>query len=304
MPLPHMTRPADLVESYPPSGFASFKEVGPGLNWTSVTPPGRTASEIIFYNFGTFAAREVNWYLWHYLGRTKLALDGINLTFGTDPLNPSIAFEPFQRFKPGDKPYIYIPPASWKAPSTADELLRSDVLATLQGTGITTNYFRFTLATGSYYLGAGDLAWVRETIRRRQILVRYDPSAPADGGYVFPNTDPNANTLRLKFPRATSAFHRALIVHESVHAACDLKAVRMPARVAENLAYVAQAYYLQVNGVSPLTAVSDRDLFAAAGLVATRVQHGIHEYGAADCVPLGAEIAKRYPAGVYSYDGL
>jgi len=304
MPLPHMNRPVDPAEPFPPHGFASHVEVSAGTNWASVTPPGRTASELIFYNFGTYVSREVNWYLWHYLGRTELAGDGINLTFGTDPSNPSIASNPFEKFKAGDKPYLYLPPASWIAPSVADELLRSDVLAVLQGPGITHNYFRFTAPAGSYFLGPGDLAFVRETIRRRLIPVHYDPTLSSDGKYVFPNSASKANTLRLKFSRATGPFHRALIVHESVHAACDLKSVRMPSRIAENLAYVAQAYHLYSNGVYPGSAPSEKDLLEAAGLVAIRVQNGVREYTAADCVPLGSAIASRYPAGVYSFDGL
>ena len=44
--------------------------------------------------------------MWHYLGRTKLASDGINLTFGVDASNPSALTDPPQKFLPGrDNPW-------------------------------------------------------------------------------------------------------------------------------------------------------------------------------------------------------
>lgn len=304
MPLPHMTRPWSLVQPYPPPSFALTIPIGAGINWSSVTPPGRNASEVIFYNFGTFSSREVNWYLWHYLGRTKLAPDGANLTFGTDPSNPSVATAPFEKYHHGDPAYIYVPPANWRVPTGDDEALRADVLDALQAPGIAENHFRLTINSVTYSLKSGALTNVREMIRQRRIVIRHDPVAPADGVYVFPNTSPSANTLRLKFARATNVRARALIIHECVHAACDINAIGMPSRIAETMAYIAQAVYLLRNGVSPGSAASDRPLFQAAGLLATRVVSGVRDLTAADLLPLGSLVAGKYPSGVYAFDGL
>ncbi len=299
-----MTRPATLVSHYPPLNFSLSIPIGPGVNWATVTPPGRTAAEVIFFNFGTSVAREINWYLWHYLGRTKLAPDGVNLTFGTDPANPSIAANPFEKFTAGDTATIYVPPAAWKIPTFNDEALREDVLSTLQSTALGGNFFNFTVNSIRYSLRAGAFASVREHVRLRKIFIRHDPSSPSDGGYIHGNSDPNANTLRMIISRANTPLTRALVVHEATHAAFDIASIRMPSRVSESMAYVAQTHFLSRIGGNPLAVTSDLALFTAAAQVAGRVRDGVREFTEVDLLPLVTEVARKYPKAVYAYDGV
>ena len=118
MPLPKMKQPDFELHTYPPAGFIDKKEARDGVSWADLgSSRGKTAWDVIFFNFRTFVPEEVNWYMWHYLGRTKLASDGINLTFGADPFNPSAVAEPPKRSGPAtNRGCTSLRPASRRPP--------------------------------------------------------------------------------------------------------------------------------------------------------------------------------------------
>ncbi len=239
--------------------------------------------------------------MWHYLGRTKLASDGINLTFGADPFNPSALAEPPKKIRPGDKPWVYIPPAGFKAPSANDEVLRTNVKVILSEPAADIQ-FRFAGAA----LFAGEIRRVRDLISQRRIAVQYDSSLTGIAKYVHPDHAVDGNTLKAGFSTAASVWHRALIVHEAVHAVFDVRGTKTVLREAEAAAYVAQAIHLIRHRQLPHFAhlpTLDMDIFTAAEQVATWVI-GIRPPPRVALVALANAIAAKYPAGEYAFDGV
>lgn len=250
MALPMMEKPEFEVHVYPPSNPKAQVEAKEGMSWADIgAPEGRSAWEIIYYNFRTFNPKHVNWYMWHYLGRTKLAKDGINLTFGIDPLNPDAARVPPKRFRPGiDRPIIHIPPPAWIAPAKEDEHLRNGVITTLSGPGIPGTHFRTDIG----FLHAGELTIVCEWIRARRIEVRLDIDLEGTiAFYKHRNRELDGNTLFCKFEFPNNHWDRSVIVHEAVHAASDLRGHQMLLVDGESIAYIAQAIYLRKHGQTP-----------------------------------------------------
>jgi hypothetical protein len=250
MSLPMMEKPEFQVRVYPPSDPKDQKEAKEGMSWADIgAPEARSAWEIIYYNFRTFIPNHVNWYMWHYLGRTKLAKDGINMTFGVDPKNSDATRVPPERFRPGiDRPFIYIPPSAWIAPAKEDEHLRIGVITALTGPSIPGTHF----STDIGFLHAGELFTVVERIRARRIEVRLDTALEGQPAfYKHRNRETDGNTLFCKFAFPNDHWDWSVIVHEAVHAACDLRSHAMPLVNAESIAYIAQAIYLRKQQQTP-----------------------------------------------------
>lgn len=77
--------------------------------------------------------------------------------------------------------------------------------------------------------------------------VRFDSSEVGMAEY-----DTGTNTFHLGFTDANSLSRKALIVHESVHAVCDLlKLATMDVGTSESAAYLAQCQYARGNSTDP-----------------------------------------------------
>jgi hypothetical protein len=63
-----------------PAGGVAFR-VNSSWNWSSLAAKdGWDARNLIYYNFRTYDPREINWYLYHFVG-CRHSDDGRNLTF-------------------------------------------------------------------------------------------------------------------------------------------------------------------------------------------------------------------------------
>lgn len=302
MALPHMHAPEYEIEPYPPTNPRTKLEISEGFSWGDVAATySCSARDIFYFNFKTFTPEEINWYMWNYLGRTKLASDGKNLTFGVDPGNPSAKTAPPSKFKPGDHPWVYIPPTGWPTPSQNDEDLRSAVLSTLAQAEVA----GLALHVGDLTLHPGELKTVRTNIKRRKVEVRHNSAISTTGQYRHRNWQVPRNTLEFRILKPTGTFGHSNIVHEAVHVALDTRGKHVKVAKSEALAYLAQALYLVRKGVPPHTTLDPfaRPMLAAAEVIAYMMESGA-TVDSAQIIPLFGAIAAAYPAGSYDYDGL
>lgn len=64
-----------------PAGSHPYR-VGSSVNWSSVaSSDGWSARDLIYYNFRTYDPREINWYLYHFVGCRHSEDGNRNLTF-------------------------------------------------------------------------------------------------------------------------------------------------------------------------------------------------------------------------------
>jgi len=113
-------------------------------------------------------------------------------------------------------------------------------------------HFSFQGTTGATVsVGPSDFRLVADALASDHIAVvegRFDSDIAMYS--AFASGDSAANTFYLgRNPRYSRSFN-ALIVHESVHAAYDLRRVTIPWVDNEAAAYVAQGYYLRNSGYS------------------------------------------------------
>ncbi len=124
------------------------------------------------------------------------------------------------------------------------ELAKQAVVGTLTGAGVYTvkpfTIRGFTLLNINFSLVALNVA---AGITR----VVYDASEVGMAEY-----DTGTNTFHLGFTDATSLSRKALIVHESVHAVCDvMNLATMDIGTSESAAYLAQCLYARGNSTDP-----------------------------------------------------
>ena len=219
------TKPSSpLAMSFPPSGGKPHK-VKTGESWGSyAAAAGIPTWGLIEFNFPAVRdtkdfqkkCREVNWLLRTHVGCTKSS-DGKNYSFDS-----------------GDKPgTIYIP----ATPERGEDLaLRREVAFALAAAPLA----RLFVHHGGHTITGGTLAAVANRVLEGDIDVVVDSNIAAGGAEY----DSGTNTFHLSFRRASSRSQKALIVHEAVHAALDMKAASgMTIAQSESLAYVVQAYY-------------------------------------------------------------
>lgn len=126
-----------------------------------------------------------------------------------------------------------------------DELLK--VLKSPQ-----TQMIGFTYSGGGgaqYRVQPGDFAQVVAAVESGAIGVVQGGAPPGTARYALQQdgTD-NANTFYIGPNNASEKVFHSLFVHESVHAAYDLKKITMPWLDNEAIAYVAQGFYLLAVG--------------------------------------------------------
>ncbi|WLD12903.1 hypothetical protein [Planctellipticum variicoloris] len=225
------SKPALLRTPWPPKGYLERKEVSAADNWwTLAAEYGRTDPwDLIVYNFGTRDPAEVNWYLKNYVGCT-LTKDGKNYSFGR---------------KPGDPPakcYVYIPHPDWRPMSLNDDLARGLVVRTLMSGAARKTYF----VLGPTSITVGEMGKVADYVVHDAIHVRYEPSL-GEWAMYEPRAAGKENTLFLAFNTAGRA-RRALIVHEAIHAAMDIRSSLVNTLESEAAAYVGASIYYYHEG--------------------------------------------------------
>lgn len=187
---------------------------------------------LIFYNFQVRNPEEVNWALGKFLGCTK-TLDGKNYC-----LDPSDA-----------RPVIYIPPISFVGLDTSSETARNLILNTLDMPEV--SGVRFRLARLPVDLGGFQA--VSSAVRARSILALASTAAAMPGIRAMYNTV--FNYIQVRDPGAPTLGTRANIVHESVHAAMDLRRASGDVLRHEAAAHVAEALFYAYQHADPTVSI-------------------------------------------------
>jgi len=267
MRTPVRTPPAEERTPWPPTDYWKYVDADLSHDWWTLDAiAGRPGQpwDVIVYNFNTREPDVVNWYLFNRLGCNVTTPDGANYRFG--------AYKPGTKEPDPTKTFrIYIPFEKWTPPTLFDEEARWMVIRTLTSAAAGNTHFSFA----GHTLYRAELGRVASYIRHNRISVRYDPSlgdiAQYQPAHDRDNNTPG-NTMYLGFHKPTSLGHLALIVHEAVHAAFDIRPVRhIPVEEDEGMAYVAQSLYtLHRGNSSPPQAAGDADRIRryAAELVA------------------------------------
>lgn len=226
---PRTKKPATLRSPWPPADASGTLSVTPWDDWWSLARlNGRDDPwDLISYNFDTYVPEEVNWYLHEWLGCELATPDGLNYRFG--------------RASGDSRPItLYLPPPGWIAPGPNPEGARKVILDVLSEPGVAGMSFK----VGRFELRAGDLTDVARAIQSRRIRVVHRPAA---GHMAYYNSW--SNTLTISWDTLPPFGSRALIVHESVHAAEDIRLMRQTMAESEAFAYIAQALYMQQHGL-------------------------------------------------------
>lgn len=237
---PIKSAPSEERTPWPPRDYLEKRTVTSADSWwTLQTEYGRADPwDIIVYNFNTTLPAQVNWYLHHKLGCTLMTADRANYRFGFgDPKNPTRELPA----PPGKSLDIYIPHPKWKPPNLSDEMLRETVIRTLRSA-----YGLKSFWLGDLSLTGADFRAVVEKILSREIDVRYRPGISVDAGYLAdPMGGVPGNCFEFRFPLPRSEGEHALIVHEGVHAALDVrKEAGITTEQDEGLAFVAQSLWV------------------------------------------------------------
>ena len=237
---PIRKRPASLRTPWPPTDASTTESVSVTDNWwTLATRHNRDdVWDIIYYNFETYDPQEVNWYMYERLGCRTTTADGRNYRFGRPP-GVVAAIADVVKQVLAVPVTVYIPPADWLPPGPQQAAAKQAVLTVLRDPVASNLHFKI----GSNELKSGDLLAVARAIEQGQIQVIHRPSG---GHMAVYRTD---NRLVIPFGQLPPVGNRALIVHEAVHAAMDMRRVPLTMEESEGMAYIAQALYLQRHGL-------------------------------------------------------
>jgi hypothetical protein len=228
---PRVKRPAKLRSPWPPTDAQKAQTVTSWDDWWALATIFKRDDpwDIIYYNFETYDPDEVNWYLREWLGCRATSNDGLNYRFGRAPGDhtPMVIFIPKPDFMPPG-------PHQKEAQQAVLTVLRDPVAAHLG------------FKIGRMELKNGDLTAVALAIQSGKIRVVHRPTLGHMAQYLSSN--PN-NWMAVGFDRLPPIGGRALIVHEAVHAAFDIRRVPQTMEQAEAMAYIAQALYMRRYGI-------------------------------------------------------
>jgi hypothetical protein len=222
-------RPAVLRSPWPPTDAMQSQQVTLLDDWSSLQTLFSRGDiwDIIYYNFETYNPDEVNWYLYEWLGCRQLSGSGFNYRFGRESGNT----EPITVYIPEDD---YLPPGRRQA-----EAQRFCVSVLHEPAA-----WRMSFKIGAFELREGDLLAVADAIDFGKITVIHRPS---NGHMAYYN--PGLNRIEVPFHQSSGFHDNALIVHEAMHAAMDIRRVPLTMAQSEGLGYIAQALYLQAHGI-------------------------------------------------------
>lgn len=233
--LPRMVAPAVERSPWPPNDFMKEIEVTSADNWWTLQTRFKRSDvwDIIVYNFNTREPDEINWYLHNKIGCTLVTPDRDNFRFGFgSPKDASteVAAPPGKTLK------IFIPHPKWKPPVATDDRLKQEVIRTLRAVG------GMTVNVGSMSIAGFEFGEVADKVASNEITVRHNPRLSVVAAYTPTakhGLPPNMMEFRFAFP--TTHDERALIVHEAVHAALDIRRQVTTTAKSEGLAFVAQS---------------------------------------------------------------
>jgi hypothetical protein len=265
----NVRKPRTLRTPWPPTeDLLKVQSVTQADNWQSLKTQFKRcdAWDIIYYNFATYNPEEVNWYLREWIGCHDLSHDGENFRFGLLPN--------------GQPMKIYIPVDDWLPPGPEQAKTKKMAIQILREVTAATLAFK----AGPLELKRYDLLSVASAIEHERIRVVHRPCL---GHFSQYDGWPKHNRLLLSFGGAPDLGMRALMVHEAVHAAMDIRAVPQTMQQAEALSYIAQALYSRRNGydlgnaipvpsfqVDPVNYVPWRELYKFAGSIAADIDNG------------------------------
>jgi hypothetical protein len=183
---------------WPPASYRREYRVRAGESWQSVASGFLIPDvwDLIYFNFLTENPREVNWYMWRYLGCQRAASDGLNFSFAE--ASPGV---------------LYIPPFGWKRSHDllpfqtriADEINRCGP------------HFPEVWYNGTH-ISRVDMYAISQLIREHRITVVHDFTIPDQAQY-----DTDSNTLIVHTPVFGALWFQSLLVHEVTHAILDMK---------------------------------------------------------------------------------
>jgi hypothetical protein len=207
--------------------------------WTLATRHHRgDVWDIIYYNFATYDPQEVNWYMYERLGCRTTTADGRNYRFGRPPGVVAGLADVVQQAL-AVPVTVYIPPAHWLPPGPHQAAAKQAVLTVLRDSVARNLHFKI----GRMELQRGDMLAVAQAIAQGRIHVIHRPSGGHMAAYWADNR------FVIPFGQLPPVGSRALIVHEAVHAAMDMRRVPLTMEESEGMAYIAQALYLQQHGL-------------------------------------------------------
>jgi hypothetical protein len=264
---PKRKRPA-VVAPFPPAEPANpVIVVYPRDNWWTLQSLLQTEDpwDLIYFNFRTYDPDEVNWYLFEKAGCRGTTPDGRNYRFDSGSGTRSIT--------------IYRPPNwDYRAPGPKQKEAQAATLAILRG-AVAVN-MSFSVVSTS--LNTGDLPAVANAIETGKITLIHRPTLGHMALY-----DSQRNRMAIPFGGMPAVGSQALIVHEAVHAAMDLRKVRLNSIESEIMAYVAQALFLRRHGqdignslvtpsfqVNPANFISWTAIFKSLSSIAERLDSG------------------------------
>ena len=220
--------PANLVpRNYTPANGRKYP-VQIGDSWVSLAATvGRSSWDSIRYNYPTLpldlqlAAREVNWYLEHYVGCTMLTPDRRNYRFSP----------------PGE---IWLPNAA--AALTPDQVAQNLVLSILRDPVVRRMNFGvgFLIISATYY---EDIA---KAIEAGKVVVKANPALGHLAMYYGA-----VSPARIELSPTISDM--GLIIHECTHAIFDMLKLTTNVEQSEGFGYLSQALYGQLkHGPGPV----------------------------------------------------
>ena len=233
--MPAMLPPAKERSPWPPIDFKKKKRVTSADNWWTLQKEFDRGDvwDIIVYNFDTRDAGEVNWYLNNKLGCTLVTADRDNFRFGFGhPKDPT-------KEVPGPAGRaitLYIPHKKWTQPTPTDGKLKQQLIRVIRGVS------GMDLTVGDLSVSGSEFDTVARKIAANEITVRHDPKLPVHAAYT-PAADLGLppNLMQFKFAHASTSEEQALMVHEAVHAALDVRRDAVSVAETEGLAFVAQS---------------------------------------------------------------
>lgn len=246
-----MSKPKKTV-TFPPPGPKHAHRVKDGDNWWSLQSQYGFADvwDLIRFNFGTEKPSEVNWCLKHFVGCVKETKDKKNFCFSSKA-NPGVIYIPAKNVKSGGGGGGTCD----ESPLDPAEQARMDSLAVRSvNSALTMPAIGWlTIPWEGFTLTPADLQKVRTFVANDWIHVRYQHSLCGRAEY---NVDDDTIYLGQGFAPCTNLQQQALVVHECVHAAMDIKNPHGLANVhSEGVAYVAQMMFLRKMDVSRKNAV-------------------------------------------------
>src|SRR4029453_2791905 len=234
MPInPHSIKaPASPVSrTYTPTNGHKYP-VQIGDSWISLAATvGKSPWDLIRYNYPTLpadlqlAAKEVNWYLEHYVGCTLVTPDGRNYRFSP----------------PGE---IWLPNAP-AAPLTPDQIAQNLVLSILRDPVVR----QMNFGVGFIIISATNYEDIAKAIEAGKIVVKSNPALGHLAMYYGAVTPARIEIS----PTITDM---GLIIHECTHAIFDMLKLTTTVEQSEGFGYLSQALYgLLKYGPTPRYAV-------------------------------------------------